>query len=191
MSIMDNQQLSNLRYTSFKVGDFVKEVWKIILDFPNYSISNLGRVKNHSTGLVLKQTPNTKGYLSVKLYMNKKGYIKRVHIIVGAYFIKNPENKPQLNHKYGKNRNTIMDLEWVTQSENMLHAYATGLNLPARGELSTSSKLSEKDVHRICIMIQKGLSNSDICKSFSVVRGTISRIRQRKTWCHISTNYIW
>lgn len=45
------------------------ENWKVIVEYPSYSISSLGRVKNNNTtNKVLKAVPNTFGYLQVRLY---------------------------------------------------------------------------------------------------------------------------
>jgi hypothetical protein len=59
------------------------------------------------------------GYLSI--------YGQYVHRIVGKCFIPNSENKPCINHKDGnKANNAVSNLEWVTYSENHLHAFAKG-----------------------------------------------------------------
>jgi hypothetical protein len=97
------------------------EVWLQIKDFENYEISSLGKVRNTKTGRMLK--PTTKGgYVFVGLSANGKGKTFPIHRLVALAFIKNPENKPQVNHK-DKNRsnNAIYNLEWSTSLENNLH----------------------------------------------------------------------
>lgn len=102
----------------------MKEEWKKIEGFPNYSISNLGRVRNDKTEYVLK--PYIVGgknnqYLAVDLRTKKN---VKVHRLVAMHFIPNPGNKREVNHIDGKHfNNKISNLEWVTGSENCFHAY--------------------------------------------------------------------
>ena len=97
----------------------MQEEFRIIKDYENYSISNLGNVKNNKTGLILKQHLNTKGYKKVSL--NNK--TKEVHRLVGLAFIENPENKKCIDHiDTDTNNNNISNLRWSTSGENSCNA---------------------------------------------------------------------
>ena len=81
-------------------------------------------------GKELKQQMSGPGYFRVELW--SKGYGRKylVHRLVADCFVPNHENKPQVNHKDGcKTNNDAGNLEWVTQSENQLHAYRLGLQV--------------------------------------------------------------
>lgn len=89
-----------------------------------YMVSSHGRLKNdknkHFKGHVTQQD-------YVRVSINEKLY--RMHQLVACAFHPNPENKPHVNHKDGNRSNNHVDnLEWCTRSENMQHAYDTGLN---------------------------------------------------------------
>jgi hypothetical protein len=95
------------------------ETFKKIEEFNNYSISNLGNVRNDKTGRILKQYTKPSGYKQVQ--MGRKTIPQYVHRLVGNAFIPNNQNKPQINHKNGdKGDNRVENLEWVTASENDL-----------------------------------------------------------------------
>lgn len=108
----------------------MSEVRRAIDSHPKYSITSDGRVINsRGNEKALKSLRN--GYASVDLYDNGTRTIKRVHRLVAEAFIPNPDNKPDINHKDGnKLNNSVSNLEWVTKSENMRHAYDTGLVKP-------------------------------------------------------------
>lgn len=104
------------------------EQWKKIKDYENYSVSNFGNVKNDITNKKIYLNDKGGNYLTVNL--SKNGKIKRfyVHRLVAQSFIENKDNKLEVNHKDGnKHNNYYTNLEWVTRSENMVHALKNNL----------------------------------------------------------------
>ena len=98
------------------------EVWRTIVDFPEYEVSSFGNIRRIGTTVKLKFYTQ-KGYSKIELYHNGKGYKQRVHRLVAKTFIPNPENKPQVNHiDFNLKNNSIDNLEWVTNLENVSHA---------------------------------------------------------------------
>ena len=98
----------------------MKEIWKIINGFNNYEISNLGRVKNVSTGRVLKGVDNGWGYLQVNLFKAGKGYMRKIHRLVATAFIENPEKLGEVNHRdEDKANNAVSNLEWCSHEYNI------------------------------------------------------------------------
>lgn len=100
--------------------------WKVINGHPNYEVSTMGQVRNIRTGNILTPYDDGSGYLRVKL----DGDNCRLHILVAVAHVPNPdpETKNVVNHKRGKKHDCrASQLEWVTQSENIQHAWDTRL----------------------------------------------------------------
>ncbi len=119
----------------------MKEKWKKIQDF-NYSVSNLGNIRNDNTRLILKSKKHPKGYLYTAITKNQKRYGFKIHRLVAQAFIKNPLNKEQVNHINGiKSDNRCINLEWNTQTENMQNA------VKLYGKLYFSSMLGKTGIN--------------------------------------------
>ena len=99
------------------------------------SVSKNGSIINPVTKKELKHKRDKYGYCHVHLHHKSFNKELRVHRLVARAFIPNPDNKPQVNHKNGdKSDNCVDNLEWCTPSENVKHAYRTGLKYPSGGE---------------------------------------------------------
>lgn len=165
----------------------MKEIWKTILGYEDYEISNLGRVKSHkkwndkNKERILKPKIESSGYLRICLCKNNKTKFFYIHRLVMISFV-GKINLP-VNHKDGnKNNNKLKNLEFVTPSKNMKHAFKIGLH-NLRGERNTQSKLKGHQVIKIRKMYNTGnYYQKDIAKIFNVDRKTISDITLYKSW---------
>ena len=108
----------------------MKEEFRWIKGFEGlYQISNLGRVYslrrvdslNRQKGgnyVSARLTPT--GYVIVSLNKDGKRYTKFLHRVVAQAFIRNPDNKPEVDHiDADKTNNVVENLRWVTRTENM------------------------------------------------------------------------
>lgn len=138
------------------------EVWKSVVGYEGlYEVSNLGRIKSRRRtvvtkqgwiqtvhGQVCKQKDTHDGYKEVTLCKNSERKCIRVHRLVAYAFLGAPtDSKTEVNHMDGnKKNNNVSNLEWVTSSENQLHAYRTGLQT-----VSGNAVLGKKDI--VCISL--------------------------------------
>lgn len=177
----------------------MEEIWKDIKGYEGiYKISNFGKIKSleRKIGInggyfinkekILKPNQDSRGYPSVRLRLNGVPILYRVHRLLAIAFIPNSENKPCVNHKNGiKSNNSLDNLEWCTQSENIRHAIDTGLKVSSKGEKHGRSKLTDIQVVDIKERLKKGERNVSIAKTFNISRQTISEIKCNKIWKHL------
>lgn len=137
------------------------EVWKDIKNFPNYQVSNYGKIKSKeritNVGIknikqikrkekILKPLKITKGYLGIRLYNEKvKGKTFKIHRLVAETFIPNPNNYKQINHIDGnKENNCVENLEWCDRSYNIRHALEIGLKVTIKDLVNEIDRLNKR-----------------------------------------------
>jgi len=123
-------------WENLSLNDIEGEVWVPIINYEDYMVSNMGRIKalcraiKRQNGTVctmklriMKPSIN-KGYRNVGLSNQRNKRIKReVHRIVGLHFIPNSNKKYTLNHIKGKEYgDAVSNLEWATQTEQIRHS---------------------------------------------------------------------
>jgi len=101
---------------------------KLIEGYIHHTIDVNGCIVNTETGKTKNVWISKIGYPCVSISEGGFSKTEYVHRLLAKAFIDNPEDKKQVNHIDGnKANNNINNLEWVTPSENILHAYATKL----------------------------------------------------------------
>jgi hypothetical protein len=178
-------------------------VWKKIKAYDGYQVSNTGEVRSIDRFIIQRMRPAFQGTFKrfckgtiVKPVFSERGYARvmltkgkreLVHRLVAKEFIPNPHNKPHVNHlDNNPSNNLVSNLEWVTQSENVLYCYSQGRQSKnkSHGETHHSSKLSDKDVLRIRELKGK-FSYRKLGQKFGVNHSSIKNIILRRTWKHL------
>ena len=178
--------------------EHIDEIWRVILGYPTYEVSNLGRVRRITTGRILKNgrlpawrnknLPYARVGLSVRGTKAPKGFM--VHKLVANAFVPNPDNKPCVNHiNHDPFDARAANLEWCTHRENTMHAYLAGrlpVPHPGHGVHNHDAKLTDDDVRKIRKMSATGLSNARVAKVFGIDRSIVSRIKNGHSWKHVT-----
>ena len=110
----------------------MEEQWVVVKDFPNYSVSNLGRVFSNRLNREIYKGVDRRGYYSVGLRHDGARGTRMVHRLVAEAFVPGFDEGLVVNHIDGdKLNNVYSNLEWVTSSENMFHAHRMWLTTRA------------------------------------------------------------
>lgn len=106
---------------------------KIILnnEETNYIITDEGKVYNNCTKKQLMGTISAHGYRVITFSIKGKKINRYLHRLMAKYFLDyNEDGNLVINHKDGnKLNNSLSNLEIVSSSENLIHAYNNNLKL--------------------------------------------------------------
>ena len=165
--------------------------WKVIPSTNGrYEINEYGVIRNIKRDKIIKSHINRGGYVVVILYVEKnKPKNLSVHRLVAECFI--GESDLGVNHIDGnKENNHYSNLEYVTHSENVLHAFRTGLKVPADasltkhcGEKHGASKITEDIVFQILkLHEEEKIGYIRISKRLGISSAIVDGILCGRTW---------
>ena len=164
------------------------EIWKAIEGYEGlYEVSSYGRVKSlkRERVIILKPGIRSTGHLCVNLYKNNHRFNYTVHRLVAKTFISLDKYRGYVNHLDGNKQNSRCDnLEWVTSSENQLHAYQVGLRKRPLGIDNPNSKLTKDDISQIKYLYGH-FTEKELAAIYGVSRVNISNIHHGKSWKHL------
>jgi len=177
-----------------KIEDLEGELWKDVKGFENiYVVSNYSRIKSlirktktwqiHKE-IIVSTNSKARGYVKFPAHKDGKRYNLLFHRIIAEAWIPNPNNFPDVNHINAiRDDNRIENLEWVTHSMNIRHAYKMG-NKNQKGEKNNSAKINQNIANNIRIYHEQfpHLSQKEIGKVFGLSREHIKDIVNYKTW---------
>jgi hypothetical protein len=172
----ESEQVNKVPIDSLDMSNFKK-----VDNHPLFLISSDGKVYNTIRKSFLKpRTCGDNNYANVVL--DKKGY--RVHVLVAKHFIPNDnKQKVHVNHKDGnKLNNCVENLEWVTHSENIQHAFDTNL----RSDIKSVAQYTLDNEH-ICTYI----SCSHASKALNTGKDVSNQISRSCKKSGLYRGYIW
>lgn len=111
-----------------------------------YMVNENGNVlslnyRNLGISKEVKTKTDKKGYIHIRLHKDTTQKQIGIHRVVALTFLEKPSFKCEVNHKDGiKSNNNVENLEWITRSENIKHAFKLGLRQRLIGELNPNYK---------------------------------------------------
>ena len=164
------------------------------LVMPYYAISNYGRVLQIYTNKIMKVNyrPNGYAYFCLAAKDHQRKYTLHRMVMLTFKYFDGCENF-QINHINGDKSQNFVDipdedgnlysnLEWVTASQNSLHACEYGLR-------SVVKILTPEIVNDICSMFQSEYTIADVSRKYDISYATVQMIYEHKNWTYISNNY--
>jgi hypothetical protein len=183
------------------VVDLMDEEWAPISGFPDYAVSDAGRVfifqrtimwsssrraKGFTRimgGHIMKQGPAPR-YLCVKLSEDRQRENRSVHSLVLSSFVGPRPDGMQARHLNGNHLdNRLSNLVWDTPTANQRDRLTHGTD--NRGDKSPLAKLTSGNVRAIRKGLKVGESCASLSRQFGVALNTVHAIKTGRTWAHL------
>ena len=158
-----------------------------------YFINEYGDVWSaFKKGLMSPQADETHPYPWVMLRENGKSRPRTVYRLMRLTWMPPApgevgvgRGKWCVNHKDGNKLNSHIDnLEWVTTSQNVQHAWDTGLNQGAIGENASNAGFTSDQVRQVRLRLLFGEKVKALSEEFSVDVAVMKKIRWGISWKH-------
>jgi len=163
------------------------EIWRTVEEFPDYEVSNLGRVRSmkRANPIILTPWKHKFGYDFVSLSVRgQKQYKRLIHgLVCHAFHGPKPSPSHEVAHADGSVENNSADnLRWATPKENNAdkHRHGTHLN---DGQFKPF--LTEDNIREIRRLLAGGNSTYRIAKMFFVSQAAISHIKLGRRWSQV------
>lgn len=171
------------RLTSYKRMErkYPGEIWKNVPYAKKYMVSNYGRVLSvfkYPPKLLKSAKTNKYGHVHVNIISDDGDTLTRtIHKLVMESFICMRPDGMVINHKNSiPDDNKLDNLEYVTASKNIRHAYITG---------NARRKLTIENIKEIRELRKKGETLVSIAKKFGIVNQMVSSIELGHAWSYI------
>lgn len=158
--------------------------WRPVPGFEeHYAVSDEGQVKRIGApgrgtrpGAVLRYRYTTAGYPTFMACVECETHVVSIHrAVMIAFNSPPPFPEAEVNHKDGVRANCHKDnLEWVTSSQNKIHAYQTGMR---------TRKLTEEQISEIRTLYGSGgVSQTELAHSYGVSQRMVSMIVRKEIY---------
>lgn len=164
-----------------------EEIWKVIPDWPEYEVSDHGRVRRkmpgsgvRGVGYILKQNAQKSGHLNVSLSRN--GHVKNlgVHRLVAGTFLTGSKHLDVCHTDGNPQNNHISNLRYDTRKGNAADAIRQGRT--PKGEKNGQNKYTEETVRNLKEELKKGTSVRLCSELFNIPTKRIRAIKSGQSW---------